>query len=175
MKFCSKCGNELSDNALYCSKCGCTVENNDKTTQVKDNSKVQTAFILNIIALIISVLATFTLLSLDLSGEYYYDVSLVPFKYAKEDPATAITFGSLAFLVIVSFVFSLITKKKVSQQENGTRISQIYFVITLIVDAVYIILAPKIFIYFICGVGILIPIPPVLQTISAIKFMRAVK
>ena len=175
MKFCSKCGNEIADNALYCSKCGYTVENNDKTNQVKENSKVQTAFILNIIALIISVFATFTLLSLNFSVKYYYDISLVPFKYAKEDPATAITFGSLAFLVIISFVFSLITKKKVKQKEKSLQFSRIYFVITLIVDAVYIIFAPKIFIYFICGVGILIPIPPMLQTISAVKLMRAVK
>ena len=174
MKFCSKCGNELSDNALYCSKCGCTVENNDGTTQVKDNSKVQTAFILNIIALIISVFATFTLLSIDV-GEYYYDISLVPFSNVRKDPVAAITFGSLAFLVIISFVFSLITKNKIGKEENSSQFVWIYFAITLIVDAVYIIFATKIFVYFICGLGIPIPIPPILQTISAIKFIRAVK
>ena len=38
MKYCSKCGNELVDDAVICTKCGCMVETK-RTVEVKSEKK----------------------------------------------------------------------------------------------------------------------------------------
>lgn len=37
MKFCSKCGNELLDEAVVCPKCGCATENKKQNKQTNKN------------------------------------------------------------------------------------------------------------------------------------------
>ena len=34
MKFCTKCGNELLDEAIVCMKCGCAVSGNDQRSEI---------------------------------------------------------------------------------------------------------------------------------------------
>jgi uncharacterized membrane protein YvbJ len=36
MKFCSKCGAEVMDEAVICTKCGCAVANNTETKKLTD-------------------------------------------------------------------------------------------------------------------------------------------
>lgn len=67
MKYCSKCGNELMDEAVICPKCGCPagpvpVQNNssDKLLKANKQSKIITANILNIIAFGLSIVALAT-------------------------------------------------------------------------------------------------------------------
>lgn len=54
MKYCSKCGNELMDEAVICPKCGCATESSsnstDKLLLANKNYKFSTGTILNIIA-----------------------------------------------------------------------------------------------------------------------------
>ncbi len=41
MKYCSKCGNELFDEAVVCPKCGCSTETSDTDKEVKEHNKNQ--------------------------------------------------------------------------------------------------------------------------------------
>lgn len=50
MKYCSKCGNELVDEAVVCTKCGCVVESN------KSNSMVNISKIFMIIGCVANAL-----------------------------------------------------------------------------------------------------------------------
>ena len=43
MKYCSKCGNELLDDAVICPKCGCAVEGMRNPEAVDNRSGLQTA------------------------------------------------------------------------------------------------------------------------------------
>ena len=51
MKYCSKCGNELLDEAVICPKCGCPVESGTNQNNGSKLNKIKTALVLNIIAL----------------------------------------------------------------------------------------------------------------------------
>lgn len=57
MKYCSKCGNELLDEAVICPKCGCPVVDSEMNV-VRDNRKVRlkSASALNAIAFILNIL-----------------------------------------------------------------------------------------------------------------------
>ena len=57
MKYCSKCGNELLDEAVICPKCGCPVPNAEMNV-VQDNRKVRlkSASAMNAIAFILNIL-----------------------------------------------------------------------------------------------------------------------
>ena len=38
MKYCSKCGNQVMDEAVICPKCGCPVENTGSVAQQNNNN-----------------------------------------------------------------------------------------------------------------------------------------
>ena len=40
MKYCSKCGKELFDEAVICTGCGCPVESNNKASQNSKKKKL---------------------------------------------------------------------------------------------------------------------------------------
>lgn len=42
MKYCSKCGNELFDEAVICPKCGCSAEKGAATTKEKKQANPNT-------------------------------------------------------------------------------------------------------------------------------------
>lgn len=53
MKYCSKCGNELFDEAIICPKCGCPVsDSGDSVSKTIRNTKLQSASALNFISFI---------------------------------------------------------------------------------------------------------------------------
>ena len=56
MKYCSKCGNELHDEAVICPKCGCPVENINSAAKTAQKAKVASASLLNLIAFVINIL-----------------------------------------------------------------------------------------------------------------------
>ena len=70
MKYCTKCGNELLDEAVICPKCGCLVEGalqpNTTSEEVASVENKQTlkkaAFVLNIITIIILVISAIVIL-----------------------------------------------------------------------------------------------------------------
>ena len=56
MKYCSKCGNELFDEAVVCPKCGCSAEapkDNAKTKEFNKNQMKGVALIIAGIAVIV--------------------------------------------------------------------------------------------------------------------------
>ena len=60
MKFCSKCGNELFDEAVVCPKCGCAADNskqsknkNQNRSQVNKSQALGAALILGGLAIIV--------------------------------------------------------------------------------------------------------------------------
>ena len=56
MKYCSKCGNELFDEAVICPKCGCPAENVNPVAKSSAKGNVASASFLNLIAFIINIL-----------------------------------------------------------------------------------------------------------------------
>ena len=64
LKYCSKCGNELLDEAVICPKCGCAVEavpsmtsSANQLLKVSKQGKITTAMILIIIAFVLSLVS----------------------------------------------------------------------------------------------------------------------
>ena len=61
MKYCSKCGNELFDEAVVCPKCGCATEKpiteKKKDTQPNKNAMMGTLFIIGGILVIVLFVA----------------------------------------------------------------------------------------------------------------------
>lgn len=57
LKYCSKCGNELMDEAVICPKCGCPVPDSEMNV-VQDDRKVRlkSASAMNAIAFILNIL-----------------------------------------------------------------------------------------------------------------------
>lgn len=267
MKYCSKCGKELVDDAVICTACGCSVEQPQNINTKSSNSKIQTAFVLNVIALIVS-LAAISIVMLMNIGEFqigdtnqkrfseilemkndyenakfaeenylnenkedkdvkeYVDLDIateiddfveyngsdVKFErltnsfaqgrenskiikcieltwerakaeklykeYENEYEATVntlILFGFLFVLVLIAFVLSVITKIKLNKNSNKKGFAWIYLSFVLLEDIVYILVSFILFVYIICGVGILVPVAPILQTIAATKFLQATK
>ena len=68
MKYCSKCGNELLDEAVICPKCGCPVESGTNQNNGSKLNKIKTALVLNIIAFAIAVFTVANYLLLGSSG-----------------------------------------------------------------------------------------------------------
>lgn len=56
MKFCQKCGKEISDEAVICTSCGCMVRNDNEnkfiSTTPASKEKIQASMILGIIGIV---------------------------------------------------------------------------------------------------------------------------
>ncbi len=66
MKYCTKCGNALQDDAVVCYECGCST---DEVEYVEEGPKRSTtAVVFTSIFMIIGVIANYTNLSLYISG-----------------------------------------------------------------------------------------------------------
>lgn len=80
MKYCSKCGNELLDEAVVCPKCGCAVgtmpnesDQAEKILKADKKSKITSAKVLNVIAFVVAILTFFVLL---VSGQSPREIDL---------------------------------------------------------------------------------------------------
>ncbi len=271
MKYCSKCGNELLDEAVICPQCGCAIEVQKEKNTRNSNSKIQTAFVLNVIALVIAIISiglvscmlmdmitigsssadekTFMKM-IEIKQEYekakseeenylnenkddieiqkYYELDLaknieniikhdsleaelvqarnrlvnrlgnedlkiikcidLTMERAKAEKAyqeiensfestctTLTIFGVLLLVVVISFILSIIVKIKLGKNSNKKTFAWIYFIFVILEDIIYAVCSFIIFVYVICGVGILLPVAPILQTIAAVKFLQATK
>ncbi len=161
MKYCSKCGNELHDDAVICPKCGCPVEAKQSSNKTS-NSKIRTALLLNIFAFVI---ALFSIVN------YCYEVS----KSDNNNDSTYILLFGLLALITLSFILCIIINAFARKGEIKSFLAWSYVVSVVITTIFYALLAPVLFFAAICGMGILIPIPPILQIIAAVKLIQATK
>lgn len=165
MKYCSKCGNELHDDAVICPKCGCPVNGGKGTDKKSDlGNRVKTALVLNLIAFPIALF------------------SILNFVLASGNPANdeaalnsyVLMFAILA-LVTLSFVLCIANVFAARKGHAKSIYAWIYLVSVILTTILYALIAPVIFVAAICGYGILIPIPPILQIIAAVKLIQATK
>ena len=165
MKYCSKCGNELFDEAVICPKCGCPVNDGKSVKERPDlGSKVKTALVLNIIAFVI---ALFTILNFVLaSGDPTTDGAAAN---------TYILMITILVLITLSFILCIVNVFAAKKGHAKSVYAWIYMVSVIITTILYALLAPVIFIAAICGYGILIPVPPILQIIAGVKLIQATK
>lgn len=57
MKFCTKCGNEMLDEAIICTKCGCMVENSPKKEEKIKEKNENFESMYGIISLVFGILS----------------------------------------------------------------------------------------------------------------------
>lgn len=71
MKYCSKCGKEINENAVICVHCGCSVEET-KSNYVKDSKKLNVlaliGFIVSLASLLISLVGITAIVGIIFSG-----------------------------------------------------------------------------------------------------------
>lgn len=109
MKYCSKCGNELLDEAVMCPKCGCMVENRAEENKTKTDND-------NVINIIVKVL----LLLGCIGGAFLFLVPLIwcipitvkIFKCLKngEEISTGLKVGSI-FVNFIAGIILLVREK----------------------------------------------------------------
>lgn len=165
MKFCSKCGKELLDKAVICPGCGCPIENNRIEDENQQKRKMNTALILNIFAVVISFCSGFIYSALTVEsineafGEFFSD----PIVYR------------LFALVALSFVLCVINSILFKKRNYRSILVWIYVASVIATVAYFAVFSPVYFFITICGSGILFPVAPILQVISAIKLIQATK
>lgn len=163
MKYCSKCGKELVGEAVVCTNCGCAVELTLGKNSKPSESKIQVAFVLNIIALIVSfALITFCGLIVSEGG-------------LESNFSTLVLFGFLFVIVLFGFILSIVAKSKINKNRNKKNFAWIYLAYVILEDISYTLLSFILFFDIACGVAMLVPVGPILQTIAAIKFLQATK
>lgn len=162
MKYCSKCGNELLDEAVICPKCGCPVESSTNQDKSKLN-KIRTALFLNIIALVIEIFTVANYLLLGSSGN------------SEADQNTKMLLLGMLGLVALSFVLCVINMVLTKKGHARTVLAWIYVLSVVLTTILFAIFSPVFFFAAICGYGILFPIPPILQIIAAVKLIQATK
>ena len=161
MKYCSKCGNELLDDAVICPKCGCPAES--VKNQDKGNNKIKTALFLNIIAFAIAVFTAANYLLLGSSGS------------SEADQNTKMLLLGFVGLVTLSFFLCIAALVLAQKGHAMTALIRVYVVSVILTAILFAVFSPVFFIAAICGYGILFPVPPILQIIAAVKLIQATK
>ena len=160
MKYCSKCGNELLDEAVICPKCGCPVESGTNQNNGSKLNKIKTALVLNIIAFVIAAFTVANYLLLGSSGA---------------DQNTNMLLLGLLGLVTLSFVLCIINMVSAKKGHARAALAWIYVISVVLTTILFAIFSPVFFFAAICGYGILFPVPPILQIIAAVKLIQATK
>ena len=81
MKYCSKCGKEIMDDAVICTGCGCSVESAQKKTTVTVPKKAKTASVFGILSILL--LAPFGIPAIILANQSKAETGGVMCKQAK--------------------------------------------------------------------------------------------
>lgn len=183
MKYCSKCGNELMDEAVICPKCGCATESSsnstDKLLLANKKSKFATGAILNIIAGILNALFA-----------VFFHSALADL--AENPPASdanltissdgAVTINPIGLpietwfyiwlsMVIIMFIIGLIIRKipnQIAQKVCGYS----YIVLCFISVGTMFEAFPNLLAAVMCIWGCVFFVPAILQIIAGIKFLQ---
>lgn len=191
MKYCSKCGNELLDEAVFCVKCGCSCENTNKLAdeifEKKRHSNLSLASILNNIAAIgNAIIAVFSRelffinekssthsgadVSITFGSSGGIDSDYTGRRILEEPKWFAVWILSIIAVFVIGFLISKCKKKKMAQM-----LSYIYM-LTSVASAIFMLKASTMIENFIvCGFGLIFFVPVVLQIIAGINFIQAKK
>lgn len=165
MKYCSKCGKELFDEAVICPGCGCPVESIHAVAKDTQKKKMLVALVLNIFAVVISFCSGLIYSSLT---EDTLSAGLDNFF---SDPLVYVLFS----LVALSFVLCVINMIVFSKNHSRTVFVWLYVVSVVATVGYFAICSPVYFFTTICGSGVLFPVAPILQVIAAVKLIQATK
>ena len=102
--YCSKCGKEVSDEAVVCIHCGCLIKEEqlyNKAKERKINALCLTGFILAIVSFLISLCGIIATIAIILCR--------IGVSQAKRDGDKLIELGSIGFMLgVVSFLFTIV-------------------------------------------------------------------
>lgn len=191
MKYCSKCGNELPDEAVFCVKCGCSCENTNKLAdeifEKKSRSNLSLASILNNIAAIgNAIIAVFSReiffinekssthsgadVSITVGSSSGFDNDYTGRMILEEPKWFAVWILSIIAVFVIGFLISKWKKGKTPQI-----LSYVYMVMSLASAIVMLKASTTIVNFIVCGFGLIYFVPVVLQIIAAINFIQAKK
>lgn len=179
MKYCTKCGNELLDDAVVCVKCGCPVQPTSpihvapapEQLERKKKNRINTAFILHIIAtasIILFVIAALTMMPDEYASEADFTVT-VTFESAKNYVMLALFTVAFLSLSVLGCLIKFIKNHKV--QKN---LAIAYLILVIAEELSFFILASWVFLFIFCG-GAVILAPFVLHLLAAIKYFQGVR
>jgi len=159
MKFCSKCGQELVDEAAVCTNCGCFVSQSSQEKIDASNTsdqtpstekKFTTLYVFNFVFAITAALSVFFLI-LSLADafiiapiRYYSDGSytlkmLEGWDYKPNGNVYSLFFAAISWVFsIVSFILALVKRAKV--EKLLPTIAQVFISLLLIVLSIFTIL-----------------------------------
>lgn len=182
MKYCTKCGNELFDEAVICPKCGCPVQGSaEKSASEKQRSHLTTGMILNNIAGIANLL---------IAGLFAYLLFFSEGEAGTED--TNLTIGSdgitfnpgglpsegwyavWVFLIVAIFIVGLL----IGKGKSGTKqqiLGYVYILLTIGALITMHLAFPNILYLVMCIWGLIFYVPVLLQIIAGIKFLQGAK
>lgn len=179
MKYCSKCGNELLDEAVICPKCGCPVANLDSNAAL-DNRKarLKSAVTLNAVAFIINILCGAIMAWANLkpsnssrpTGGVSFDIDITAGNRSSGgvDPAWAVAWVAMVLLI---FALGIIINKQY-QNKSSSMLGYLYVVLAVINIVVLYLTCPNLLLVMVCGIGVLFFVPSILQVIAGIRFLQ---
>lgn len=186
MKYCSKCGNELHDDAVICPKCGCPIENNqhktiiDKNTHVTAKKDLFTGFLLNIFSVVIPLILLMFLLvgndgssliqniTSDTENSHSADVTIsVDADISSNGLSIAMGGGIVIFALGLAVYF-------VKQKRLKTMLAYVYL-IAAIADFALFFFVWMAYIIATCFLGAVGLIPGILQIRAGMKYISGCK
>ena len=182
MKFCSKCGNELFDEAVVCPKCGCPIETNAEKKNIQ-HSKINTGMILNNIAFIFNLLIS----GYFIHGIYFYTEQVTETESADINITIEAGSGSgnggtpnllffwiwIAF-ILITFALGIVIKKR-SEKVSIKAIAYLYLLCAIVSIVLMNVALPNLMMLLMCFIGVLFYIPTILQVIASVKFLQGSK
>ena len=205
MKYCTKCGNELFDEAVICPKCGCPVAPAGGNASVpaadRRDAKVKSASILNTVAFILNILMiAFLVIQFSaIWGEVLperpdadYNVTVDVFTGSVTDIQDAeeewnseiaeiqqnqqkILLAGIIWGVLAIGTFALGIGTKRCVLASKGSKLAYLYMIFGVLTPVIPLLTANLLALLICGIGLVFFIPTVLQIIAGIKFLQGAK
>lgn len=177
MKYCSKCGNELHDEAVICPKCGCPVSDTGMNV-VQDNRKVRlkSASAMNAIAFILNILC----------GLYFAWALFVPDDEPETSDGFTIEvdfsegaphiewFWAWVAMVVIIFVLGIAIYKMYQTKTNAI-LPYIYILLSVLNLVVVNLAFPNLLYLVTCIWGIVFFVPNILQIIAGVRFLQSTK
>ena len=196
MKYCTKCGNELLDEAVICPKCGCPVKEVSPTTKNSAKARVASASLLNLIAFVINILLLVfifvPLIGAELPEKPDQDYNVVfdtftgiitdiqdaEAEWQKETAEYIQTQQKILIGAILWGVFSVgtfllgIKLKKAVFTPSGKKLTSIYTLCAILAPIVSLFVASNMLALVLCGIGLIFFVPAILQIVAGVKFSK---